>query len=892
MKRGCVKRAGRQRGVVRGVLALAALLTVWCAPVALGRVQDAGSAGSGGSGGSGEGDPVAQPIEDLSTGSEGSRKKTGKERPEDPLVTIDWGLASSIPARRWIPVRVSLTGGLEAFTGVVEFRYRGDSTQSMSVSVPVAATPGKTSMYTPVISYPGAGDGLEVVLTTRSGRVVHRLKYSSNPSDVEIQLPSVRGDADPLIVAIGPANSGAASAVSLRTTAVPSRVNSSQNLAIDAVTADAASLPTIATAYDAASVVVVQSDLVRTIDPRALAALREWVAQGGWLVVVATSGDDTWSQWVARGAGTLLEVAEPTGEEMAPALARVVVMDVRLDKGLLTGRFPNSPAEGWREAPRWMHGPSVAESTRVPEVKAAEPESEGTPVDQEIEPATRVTARWIRLTDVGRSAGWRLGLLRRDPSPAPEIGPTSAWTEGSEDEGLMAQGPVGFGWVTVLGFDPRRASAQVSNRASVRVWAMVFGLRDADAAPGKAMTRVLRGAPPPLVSGWNPWGQTANSAMTLALDAVASAEAPGRSVFLLVALAAGMVPVLIGPVDYFVLRRMRRAHRSWLTALGWITLASVAAWGVPLVVRSSTTTVSRLSTVDVMMPPDAGSGAEPLAVSTGVTGVFVAGSVQATLTGLPARASVRGVASEVVGYGGTSDTPPAGELPVAQISPGLENTDEGADPWGGYAPRPQASAAASGEEFGDRALATVWRLWTFRAVEDRARIHGAVGATIEPGADGKGVRVSVTGLEPGAEIRSAAVVTGGMWYELKVKGGHSDAGRTFESGLVIERATWEPRPVVKVEYGYPYTEMKLGATLDATPGAALLLPGAYERGDQMDSFLGSGAWDAVYLHVVGLTPTVSLDTGSINREQAVYRIVIPHPPRSPVTESAPQDAPR
>jgi len=142
----------------------------------------------------------------------------------------------------------------------------------------------------------------------------------------------------------------------------------------------------------------------------------------------------------------------------------------------------------------------------------------------------------------------------------------------------------------------------------------------------------------------------------------------------------------------------------------------------------------------------------------------------------------------------------------------------------------------------------------------------------------------VTGLAPGVVVKSAAVVTNGVWYELKAASGSLGAsgageGILLDAGTLVDRGVWEPRPAIRTDYGYPSFETELGQTLDQSPGAALLLPGALERGDAMEGFLESGAWDAVYLHVTGVPPTVSLDTGAVTAEQAVYRIVIPRPAR-------------
>jgi hypothetical protein len=804
-------------------------------------------------------------------------------RPGDPTFLIDWGFGTMLPAHRCVPVRITLTGGTEAFTGTMTLKYRGDSTQSMSLTVPVAATPGKTSVFTPVVAFPGAAEKIEAVLADRAGRVVRRVTYSDNPGETEMPLPPVRGERAPLVIGVGSATSSAGSVGTLRLTHIAIPEVPGQEEVLETATTPAATLPMLAWGYDGVSAVVLESDAVRVMDPRSAAALREWVLEGGWLVVVASGADDTWSSWLPpTGAGDggagLLSVGGPVKAETPGTLAKVVSTDPKMERGE-TGRFAattwNSYWGGWRAQPMWMHGPTVEESLQPPTATTPPPEPApaAAPVEIPIDAASEIVARWIRLTAEGRRAGWSIGLTRGEPVAWTDTGPQAPPLE-RDEEGLLAQGPVGYGWVTVIGFDPRRASVQMSNGASRRVWAEVFALNARPRPPGQPGTRSLRGSRSSL-STWAMWTQPAANATSLALDAVAVAAPPGRRVFLLVALAAGAVPLLIGPVDYLVLRRKRLAHRSWLTALGWISGASLGAWMMPLVVRSSSTTVSRLEVVDVMMPADGTSG-EPLALAAGITGVFSAESATATLAGLPAGATVRSISSDAPMWNRReAASTPGAELPLTQAGPGLDEESAG-DAWGGV--NPGVSGVAP---FGDRTLATAWRLWTFRAVEDRARVAPTVRAAVER--IGIRTRVRVTGLAPGAAIRSAAVVIGGEWRGLQVvpgvngagvNGAGVDSGVVLEAAEAVDRQMWEPRPTVRNDYGYPYPAMNLRGTLLETPGAALITA-AQDRGELIEPYVESGVWDAVYLHVTDLPATVSLDAGSIGSRQAVFRIVIP-----------------
>jgi hypothetical protein len=839
-------------------------------------------------------------------------------RPDDPTLGVDWGFGSWLKGQRRVPVKLTLTGGLEPFSGFVSIRYRSDSTQSMTISVPVAATPGKTSVYTPVLAYPLDGDDITLELRDRSGRLVGVYRFSQSPTDTQIRLPAVHADSEPLIVAIGPTSGPAGSVAALDAITIPGRVNGSQPLSLEVRTTDAASLPLLPWGYDGASVVVVEADAIRTIDPRAATALREWVAQGGWLVVVATGVDDSWSGWLAPGAWSgqwPVEVASAEPGPVPASLADVIAVDFELRRSTGAEAFPTSAWQPWNSYSPVTEGPTVKDSLPTDQggnatLAPAEPsevadpadpssgpgapaadaatETDAAPADptklrpartgarvllhKDVYPIDVLSARWIRTTPDGRRAGWSVRTLRHQPVPDAADGPGVA-PEGSSDEGLIAEGPMGFGWVTVLGFDPRRVASDGAAKASQRVWASVFNLVADPQATGPSVAatrRTLRAPASSMTSAWNGWYQVANPGVPVVLDAVAAAEAPGRRVFLLVAIAAGLVPLLIGPVDYLLLRRARLAHRSWITALGWIGLASFAAWMLPLAIRTSDSNVSRVIAIDVMMPV-AGSGqVEPLAFATGVTGVFAGMTTRSEITGLPARATIRGLAGDTLWQNRDELTSGQGELLIAQASPGPAALETSGDPWGGFGTGPAA------EDFGDRLLSTTWRRWTFRALEDRSRVRTTVRASIETGPAGE-TRVLVTGLPPGASVRRGAIKRRTVWHDLRPAEPQAGA-RVFSAGARCEGNDWEPRPTPHPQYGYAYQQIVVGPTLDQTPGAVLLLAGPRDRTDAIEHMLDAGAWDAVYLHVVGLPVSVGFQTPTMGVEQAVYRIVIPRAP--------------
>src|SRR5690606_1059067 len=137
----------------------------------------------------------------------------------------------------------------------------------------------------------------------------------------------------------------------------------------------------------------------------------------------------------------------------------------------------------------------------------------------------------------------------------------------------------GYGLVTILGLAPSRDPATLSARAAGEVW------RDAlETALDYWLDQTESILQAQTTGGWGalviPANQRANNA---AVERVGQVPEAGEWLFLVIAGAMSILALLVGPVDYFVLRRLGAAQRSWLTALGWVALASAVAYGGPKV---------------------------------------------------------------------------------------------------------------------------------------------------------------------------------------------------------------------------------------------------------------------------------------------------------------------
>jgi len=195
------------------------------------------------------------------------------------------------------------------------------------------------------------------------------------------------------------------------------------------------------------------------------------------------------------------------------------------------------------------------------------------------------SARPITLSDDAERLGWRVHA----PDPALAT--------------AMADGPVGLGWAVVLGGAP--AGATASRESAASAWGLVLGelLDDRLAALALQQDRY-----------W--WAYSSPAGIDAALDAIAHDLGAGAGVHTWPVLTGlAILALLLGPVDWFVLKRLRLRHRSWLTALGWIGLASGLAYALPLATLSMETGVRAVAVED-------GVVGSPVGVRTAALGVL------------------------------------------------------------------------------------------------------------------------------------------------------------------------------------------------------------------------------------------------------------------------------
>lgn len=793
----------------------------------------------------------------------------------DIVMLADFGFGGLFPADRWGPITLEVTAGDQPLSGSIIVEFPQDSTQRARISVPFAATPGRTTPVPIVASLPALCDRITFTMVNDRGTPLRSITYDRTDTDVSLNLPPFLGPERALLVAVGrtslvessrdwgvlysaaaPGNLSATPAPTPAPRRTPSAIARDREEAWSATSAarvEPDTLPTAWPAYDGVRVLVVNPLSTpggHAADPRAQDAVKTWVRSGGRLVLLADAPGEAWRAWLPDEAGAAITLSD-SHDAAIPTEVRDAI---------------EKAAKDTRDR--------AADDPERADLKADVPP-----------PAAGAPCRLLRLTDAGLASGWHARWLAAADKATSASAPVHT--------GLLAEGPAGFGFVTVLGLDPARAPATLSTRATAGVWrdALQTPLGDwLDTAASLARARAQFG-----------WVQTSQERATnSAIARLGNVPIPGDWLFLVIAGAIGLMAVMVGPVDYFILKRLGAGQRSWLTALGWIALASLAAYTAPRLLRAAPTRVNRISSLDCILP-GLSAAADPSAPRT----AFVAG-----LTGI---------------YSGESGM-------ARLVDPDLTSWWHGTSPidfWrrsaqglmlGGIVPTTQAAAGGqAGSARGNPLLALPISLWTFRLFSDLSTTgpswFRALNGHITRDADG--YSVTIAGLPPNATIASATLRIGEDWLTLapaerEVRKSRRKPDPRYQSVIEMETPessilSAEPPPPVLIAQpdnglwtvvfpganhaSHPPLHWKQpepqidqfggwispAAPVDPDPGPILNLPGPDRRQAAIDALVRSRRWAALYLDLSGLPAEPRLSWPCEAEHACVARILIPIP---------------
>ncbi len=188
------------------------------------------------------------------------------------------------------------------------------------------------------------------------------------------------------------------------------------------------------------------------------------------------------------------------------------------------------------------------------------------------------------LSGAARGAGWSTRTVFADGRDEEAEGAAARSADGTI-LAQVAEGPVGYGWVSVLGSDPGRARTDLVLK---REWAAVL------------RPLLGEGPAPPDTRGWGSRLDARTLVTSRALDGlVAGSEVQPRLRVWPFVVFGLLLALIVGPVDRFALKRLRALQHSWLTALAWIGVFSAVAILFPYIIRSATAVGLRATVTDV-----------------------------------------------------------------------------------------------------------------------------------------------------------------------------------------------------------------------------------------------------------------------------------------------------
>jgi hypothetical protein len=510
------------------------------------------------------------------------------------LARADFGWNTTITAGRWCPVRVWLDGSADSdpVSGVIEISYSQDRTQNAAVVVPASTTPGKLTPIDLAVCLPF--DVGSVKVTFSSGKGVRTLEFTPPPTSGQTAQPR-RGEQRLGQLFAGTrgvmVHSGVGSIE--RSFPKPREVDRAPSVGNQIVTnytgfsgdqltelrwmqlaatdVSLEDLPPIPQAYQGLEALIIDPGKSSGIEPRVRGAILDWVASGGRLILLATDETGAWRQWLTPGLGEAISASVP-GRLVPPAELNAVLLSEVLKVSASHATNGNLP--------QYRGYPQSVEVTV---------QSEAAPV---VPLRKEIVGRVFTLSEDALAQGW-----------------SASWSTGA-GSGLMVRGPMGMGVVTILGVDPEAVPDALDAQASKRLWR--------DALTPSIATYLA-----------TPFSDShaRDREVSTALNTIVSVPPLGNTVFNVILISLGALALLLGPIDWFVLKRFRARQHSWLVALGWVSLASVAAFVIPPRLRSGPPQINRLTSVDVVQLSN-DLKARAFAWQDGLTGIFASGPLR------------------------------------------------------------------------------------------------------------------------------------------------------------------------------------------------------------------------------------------------------------------------
>lgn len=492
----------------------------------------------------------------------------------EPYLLTEVGHRGAIRRGYYFPIRVTVqwtqtpgeVASGDASAAVIEVLVRQDLLHNVRLRRDVTIQPGRATIATLYARSVVDVSELEIELRDRGGRLLASAKPQSGGA---AGWWTIEGN-EAIVLAAGRSSMPRSGWAFGNPLASP----------IKTVEVAAADLPREWPGYDAVSLVVLGDLGPERLDASQVAALLDWVGRGGHLAILATAQLDT--VLTTLGDRLPLAIGEYADSEFNPSVGAALRGAVAIAMEMREKPLPPSPQPALR--------PGMNLTTTRP-MEWYAPRLDDLNRSLEDLRGRFLYRRSIEALPGAREAGWAVRWAHEAFDP---LQVDRTW--GRSQAGDIARGPWGLGTITLLGIDPASLAGSASGEArGVGWWHCLVHIPEIHAA------LVPRRVPDSQYSysrADSLESILASRAINTILDDLSAGFGMTQGLFAAIAVALLLLVVLIGPADYFMLRRLKREPFTWITTPALIALACAAIYFAQDAVSYGTARVKRLSIID------------------------------------------------------------------------------------------------------------------------------------------------------------------------------------------------------------------------------------------------------------------------------------------------------
>lgn len=723
-------------------------------------------------------------------------------------VAVTFGWQNRVLADRWAPVTLVINSGERTIAGTVELEYAQDSISQARISVPFATTAGSVSRVQILAAFPQSLSVLQLTARDDAGRLLWTQSFGSAAVRATQSLPEIVANLNEVIGVIG-------------TSSFPEALRDWPRIVAIAAGAGGTSVGGPA----------------------------EFERAWGYTGALRADVGSLPTAWVGYDAFTVLiaiaDSARPPDARAVQAIHRWVQSGGRL---VIQA---SAPGEAWRD---WVPDSLQQGLTVGPVEVGALPAT----AEQYVSHAVR-KARLVQQSNTELVGADVTPVAVAEKTHSRSITPPEGadWTihwARPGGGGDLVEARYGYGAIVLVGFDPADVSRPASVLCTGAAWRAVIEPVFKDSL--RRIEDMYSGAG---------FVMTPQAAMNSGLERLSNVPGVGTSFFVTFMVCLGALAVMVGLGDYLLLRRLRALHRSWVTSLTWIAIASSIAFAAPRWIRTESTRINRCSVEDTFAMNPAGAVSGP-AFRTGLSGIYAGDDGQLRFTPVDPASWWR---SASVVYSGVEGAGGRALVPLEQ----------------------RAAGGEAGSERGCPLRELPVALWTFRTFTDESVPAPSIRGSAREAANG--VSVFVSGVPGGTHVSSACLRVRDKWLTLTreqrwspnvlpERQGESSTpigsmdgdvwSAVFPSNMAeaMPPLGWGP-PRISYDRSYGFD----AATRDNRPGSVLSLSSPLRRERAIDRLVATGHWAALYLEVRNWPMETSVSWPAASDHTRILRVLIP-----------------